>query len=441
MSSAIVPSHRSRRRQHSDGRAQAARRDAFHRWLRYEPLEDRCLLSAGGSDVGSIGDKIVNISAPDPTAGEPLDTGTFRITRSGSTTNALTVNFCMTGDAALSPTGIGGDYYLEEGTTLLSGNTVTIDAGQVYVDITLVPYDDGQRKPDKTATMILETGSGYEVGTAYEANITLHNEITTTLPSIAVEATQPTASDVPLVDGVYRISRPSDADTTSALTVNFQMSGTAVQGTDYTLSYTDGTGTHPITSPDSVTIAAGNDYVDVDLTVIPSTLVVAPETATLTLMSGSDYAIDTDNSSASITVTHSHNGTAVTVAATVATAGFPSDTGTFLITRASSDLTSQVAVNFQMSGTAVQGTDYTLSYTDNTGTHTITSPDSVPIAAQSTYVVVTLTVIKDATTTETALMTLESGGCKAASGVPTWLKQTSIGESGVFRLRWQFVAG
>ena len=75
MSKAVLPSrHHCKRRHQSDQRSQATRREAFHRWLRYEPLEDRCLLSGNGSEVGSIGDKLVNISAPDATAGEPWTT-------------------------------------------------------------------------------------------------------------------------------------------------------------------------------------------------------------------------------------------------------------------------------------------------------------------------------------------------------------------------------
>ena len=73
------------------------------------------------------------------------------------------MTFAVLGDATRSTTGTGGDYCLKNGTTLLSSNTVTIGAGQTYVDITLQPYDDGIHKPTKTASMLLETGTGYDL--------------------------------------------------------------------------------------------------------------------------------------------------------------------------------------------------------------------------------------------------------------------------------------
>ncbi len=394
MSTAIVPSrNRYKHRRHSDQRSQAARRDAFHRWLRYEPLEDRCLLSAGGSEVATIGDKIVNISAPDAVAGEPSDNGTFRITRSNSTTNPLTVNFYATGDAVRSLTGTGGDYcLLKDGTTLLSGNTVTIDAGQAYVDITLEPYADGQHKPTKTANLILQTGTGYDVGTSYEASITLKDEISGVLPAVTVVASDATAAN-PSNTGTYTISRPS-TDMSAPLTVNFMTGGDAARGTDYTLSV-GGT----ILTSSSVIIPTGQQSVAITLTVVPSVTAEPAETATLTVTSGgSGYAIGTPNT-ASITVTH-NGSTVVSVAAPDATAGAPSDSGTFEITRAAPDNTSPLTVQFQMSGTAVEGTDYTLSC----------SNDTVTIPAGVNKVDITLTAANSATTaTETALLTLESG--------------------------------
>ena len=35
---------------------------------------------------------LVTVSAPDPSAGEPSDNGTYRITRTGNTTSALAVS-------------------------------------------------------------------------------------------------------------------------------------------------------------------------------------------------------------------------------------------------------------------------------------------------------------------------------------------------------------
>ena len=266
MSTAVVSSHNSyKHRRHLDQRSQAAKRDAFHRWLRYEPLEDRCLLSGSGSEPSYIADPaIVNITAPDHTAGEPSDNGTYRITRSGNDSSSLTVNFAVLGDAVRSTTGTDGDYCLKKsGTTLLSSGVVTIDAGKTYVDITLQPYNDGIHKSPMTASLLLETGNGYQVGTSNEASISLTDEIVGTLPAATVAATVPSASD-PSTPGLFTITR-SGTDTTSSITVDFGMTGTAVLGTDYTLRDAS---SNPLTN--SVTIAAGSLSATVTLTVVPT---------------------------------------------------------------------------------------------------------------------------------------------------------------------------
>jgi len=100
----------------------AARRDAFHRWLRYESLEERCLLS--------IGDKVVSILATDAAAGDATGTGTYEISRTGSTTSPLAVNLYASGSALQ-----GVDYTLSDGAGAVN-NQVTIPAGQLSVDVT-----------------------------------------------------------------------------------------------------------------------------------------------------------------------------------------------------------------------------------------------------------------------------------------------------------------
>ena len=57
----------------------------------------------------------VTLTATDDAAGEPSNNGTYRISRTGSTTSALTVNFIVGGDATRGST---GDYELKKDTTL-----------------------------------------------------------------------------------------------------------------------------------------------------------------------------------------------------------------------------------------------------------------------------------------------------------------------------------
>ena len=140
MFKAIVPSPNWRKhRWRSAQQVQVARRDAFHRGLRYESLEERCLLSGGQS--GTMADKVVTVVATDAVAGDATGgTGTFEISRTGSTTNPLAVELYASGNAAP-----GTDYVLSaaSGGTIAAVNTAgeegnyqaTIAASSDHMDV------------------------------------------------------------------------------------------------------------------------------------------------------------------------------------------------------------------------------------------------------------------------------------------------------------------
>ena len=95
-----------------------------------------------------------------------------------------------------------------------------------------------------------------------------------TLPVITVAANDANAGE-PANNGQYTLTRTGD--TTSDLTVNIAMSGTATNGKDYTAI------------PATVTFAAGFSTATVDLNVIDDTLPEGTETATFTVLAGSGY--------------------------------------------------------------------------------------------------------------------------------------------------------
>src|SRR5207253_444306 len=95
----------------------------------------------------------VTVTATDGTATEAgPTTGTFAVSRTGSTAAALTVNYTVGGSA--TP---GSDY------TALSGS-VTIPAGAASAPITVTPVDDTAVEPDETVVLTLAPGGGYQVG-------------------------------------------------------------------------------------------------------------------------------------------------------------------------------------------------------------------------------------------------------------------------------------
>ncbi|MBD2464131.1 ExeM/NucH family extracellular endonuclease [Oscillatoria sp. FACHB-1407] len=108
----------------------------------------------------------VSIAATDNAAAEAgTDPGTFRITRTGDTTNALTVDYTVatgTGQATN-----GTDY-----TPNLTG-TATIAAGQSFVDITITPVDDAIVEGNETVTLNLVDTANYDLGTTTSATVAI----------------------------------------------------------------------------------------------------------------------------------------------------------------------------------------------------------------------------------------------------------------------------
>ncbi|MEB3355309.1 MAG: ExeM/NucH family extracellular endonuclease [Synechococcales bacterium] len=137
---------------------------------------------------GGGGGTTVTIAATDADAAEAgQDPGTFRITRTGDTTNALTVSYTIAGTATN-----GTDY-----TPTLTGTT-EIAAGQSFVDITITPDDDADMEGDETVTLTLVDTADYDLGTTTEATVAIaDNDVS--LPITLISAVQGSGSASPLV--------------------------------------------------------------------------------------------------------------------------------------------------------------------------------------------------------------------------------------------------
>lgn len=117
----------------------------------------------GGDDNGST--PIVTIQATDSNAAEAgQDPGTFTISRTGDTTNPLTVAYTIaTGTGQAS----SDDY-----SPTLPG-TVTIPAGSASVEITITPIDDSAIEGSETVTLNLTDGTLYDLGSSSSATVTI----------------------------------------------------------------------------------------------------------------------------------------------------------------------------------------------------------------------------------------------------------------------------
>lgn len=92
--------------------------------------------------------------------------GTFTVTRSGPTTNPLTVSYTYGGTATA-----GDDF---DATV----NSAVIPAGQVSVDVPLTPVDDADFEDDETVILKLAPDAAYAVGTPGSATLVISDNET-----------------------------------------------------------------------------------------------------------------------------------------------------------------------------------------------------------------------------------------------------------------------
>ena len=236
--------------------------------------------------VKSLGPKpTLSIAATDSEAGEPANTGTFTISRTGSTAGPLTVYFKRSGTAKY---GAAGDYTLS---TLLA-TSVVIPIGQPSVDITVTPVDNLLAEPNETVILTLKANAAYNLSSTLSertATVTiLDNE-----PTISVTASDSQAGE-PNNTGTFTISRTGS--TAGLLTVYFTRSGTAKYGAagDYTLS---------TLLAKSVVIPIGQPSVDITVSPVDNLVAEPNETVILTLKANAAYNLPAVVAQRSATVT------------------------------------------------------------------------------------------------------------------------------------------
>jgi hypothetical protein len=113
----------------------------------------------------------VTAQTQDYLAGESASTGfgIFRVTRDGQTTNPLSVNFTLSGSATR-----GSDYQLEliDG-TVITGNSVTIPAGNGSLEVRVRGLDDSVYDPNEHVVFTLASSSDYAVGSPNSGDVTI----------------------------------------------------------------------------------------------------------------------------------------------------------------------------------------------------------------------------------------------------------------------------
>ena len=300
-----------------------------------------------GADFDADALPSVSITAPDAVALENsgTDNASFRLTRTGDLSLPLVVNV----NPAIG-TATTADYTLSPVLTAGSGgfSTFTIPANSATLDIALTtPTAETAVEGPETVTFALASGSGYLVAAnAGSATVTI-NDNDTALPQIRLQATTDTSDEGSGTPGVFTITRTGS--TTTALVVNFTVSGTATSATDYTNLGT------------SVTIPASSSSATVNVAPIDDMLVEPLETITLTLTSNAAYVVSPTSTTATVSL-FDDDTNVVSVVATDATAqevdlgvgGSVANTGTFLVTR-TGDTTAPLTVYYSVAGNPSSG--------------------------------------------------------------------------------------
>ncbi len=312
----------------------------------------------------------------------------------GDASGELTVNFSIGGTATFNT-----DYTQTGAATFTPPTgTVTFADGSLTATVTVDPSADTTVEADETVILTVTAGAGYTVGVPASATGTITNDDTDV--SVAVSPLSTTEDGAGNL--VYTFTRTGV--TTSPLTVNFSIGGTAIFNTDYTqsgaASFTPPTGT--------VTFLAGSSTAIVTVDPTADGAAELDETVILTVTAGTGYNVGAPSTA---TGTITNDDTEVSVA--VSPSSVLEDGATnmvFTFTRVG--ITSgALTVNFAASGTAVfapPGGDYTQFGAD---TFTNGGPGTVTFLAGSSTATVTADPFGDALLEpdETVILTVTAG--------------------------------
>ncbi len=321
---------------------------------------------------------VVTISALDAVASEAgRKPAVLLISRTGSTAAALKVYYGMAGSALH-----GTDYVSLPG-------ELTLPAGVASAPLLITPYDDNFGEPTETVTINLTTfGDAYSLAPAYSASINLLDNNDPPL----VNVTAGTSAAEPSTSGNFIVRTMGSSS--APVTVRYAVSGTATSGVDFTAL--SGTVTLP---------GDGSASATVTIPILNDALPEDTEKVIITLLPDPSYVIYNDGT-AIVRIKDDEAG-AVAVSTHSTTPAEPGTTSSFYLSRTNS--TGDLTVNYTISGTATNGTDYA----------SLSGSVVIPDGQTGVDVIVTPTNDTLVEGTETIILTLDSSasyGIEVPSG-------------------------
>ncbi len=322
----------------------------------------------------------VSIALQDADCAEGANTGSFRISRTGSTAAALTVTLYTPSGSATKNT----DFTQNPNFTFASPfDTVSIPAGNSFVDVVVTASDDTGVESFESYTLVVTPSTSYVIGAATATLWIGDADTANPLVRLRVTDRDTDESGDPAQFSIERLG-----STTAALNVSVALTGTATNGTDY------------VSIPTTITIPAGASSALVNVTPLQDTSVETMETIILTISTNAAYTRPASSAEYAGTVNlHDDDQPILTVVATDSVAAEDgNDPGVFTITRNGSTAAA-LTVNYGITGSALHGTDY------------VPLPGVLTIPAGSAVGTVVITPIDDAIgePAQTALFQLRGG--------------------------------
>ena len=333
---------------------------------------------------GTNGSATVNVSdddgqaAPVPTvsfdvasssAVESAGTHNVGLTLSASQSGSLAVGFSVTGTATS-----GSDY-------TSFGTTISFSGGMTSVNIPVPILDDSSDEANETVIITLTDGTAYDLGTTkvHTLTITDNDNPPPAMPVVSITAGSPVSEGTAASFTLSATPAPG-----SAVMLNY----TVTQSGAFVASSNLNAKTFSLTTSGSgtITVPTVNDSLD-----------EANGSVTVTLDSGSGYALHNTQNAATVTV-NDNDVTEVSFAAATSSAAEGSGTKTVRVNLSPVPATA-LTLNYTVSGTATSGSDYT-----SIGT-------SVSVTAGSSTVDISVPITDDSTdeVDETVIITLGAG--------------------------------
>lgn len=324
-----MPMSRIRRRRHAQDLPHPA---AAGQPALMEPLEARALFDST---------PVVRISLMDATAGEfPRDIGEFKISRTGSIDNPLTVRYLIStpapGQSGVAQNGV--DF------TPLDAQ-VTIPAGRRFTTLPIIPIDDLDVEGNEIVLITLLDDASYdlaEAASSRSASLTIVDD--DQLPMVTVHRPDMRASEVGQDSARFVIRRTGPRNL--PLTLNLSIGGSATPGTDY----------EPL--PTTVTIRPGRRQITLFVRPYNDGLFEGNETVRITLVQDPRFMLNNSRPGeiSTYAIIRDRPTVTITVADPVATTD-PSDTASFRIAR-TGPTTEPLRVRYSLGGTASVGLDF-----------------------------------------------------------------------------------